>query len=300
MPEKINLMFLGTAGSIPTARKNHTSILLTYKGENILIDCGEGTQRQFRKAKLNPCKITRILLTHKHADHSLGLIGLLKTMELSSYNKTLYIYGPKGTKSFMKKLFEAFGFIKEFKIEIKEVSGKFFETDDFFLEAEKMKHRVPCNAYSFVQKKKIKIDKQKLKKYKIPSGKHLQKLKQGKTIKYQGKKYKTKNLTFEESGKKITFIFDTVKNKNAVKIAKNSDVLISEATFSSELKNKAEERKHLTVNQAAEIAKKSKSKELILTHISQRHDKDLKKILKEVKKRFKNTKIAKDFDKVEI
>ena len=88
MIKDIKLTFLGTSDAIPSAKRNHTAMLLTYKGENILIDCGEGTQRQFRKAKLNPCKITRILLTHRHADHILGLPGLLLTMGLSEYNKT--------------------------------------------------------------------------------------------------------------------------------------------------------------------------------------------------------------------
>ena len=92
MTAKIKLTFLGTADQIPSANRNHTSMLLTYGGENILIDCGEGTQRQFRKAHLNPCKITRILITHWHGDHVLGLPGLLQTLAASDYNKTLYIY----------------------------------------------------------------------------------------------------------------------------------------------------------------------------------------------------------------
>ncbi len=87
----IKITFLGTSDQIPSAKRNHTAILLTYKGENILVDCGEGTQRQFRKARLNPCKITRLLITHWHGDHVLGIPGLLKTLALSGYNKTLSI-----------------------------------------------------------------------------------------------------------------------------------------------------------------------------------------------------------------
>src|SRR5512137_1928702 len=98
MSNPVSIAFLGTRQAIPTARRNHTAILLQYQGENILIDCGEGTQRQFRKAHINPCKITRILLTHWHGDHILGLAGLLQTLLLNSYSKTLYVYGPKGTK----------------------------------------------------------------------------------------------------------------------------------------------------------------------------------------------------------
>jgi len=95
MSEKITITFLGTSQAIPTARRNHTAILLQYKAENLLIDCGEGTQRQFRKARLNPCKITKLLITHWHGDHILGIPGLLQTLLLNQYNKTLEIYGPR-------------------------------------------------------------------------------------------------------------------------------------------------------------------------------------------------------------
>ncbi len=296
----IKVTFLGTSDSIPSASRNHTAILLTYKGENILIDCGEGTQRQFRKARLNPGKVNRILITHWHTDHILGIPGLLKTLGLSGYNKTLHICGPKGTKVLLKALLRLFVIKPDYKIEIKEVSGKFFETDEFYLEAKKMTHRVPCNAYSFVRKGQRRIDKTKLKKYKIPSGKHLSKLKQGKNITYKKKKYLAKNLTFKEEDKKITVILDTAINKNSISIAKNSDVLICEASYLSDLKDKAKEFQHLTSKQAAEIAKKSKSKKLILTHISQRYDKDKKKILNEAKKVFKNTSLVKDLDVVNL
>jgi len=123
----IKITFLGTSDSVPSLKRNHTAILLTYKGENILVDCGEGTQRQFRKAGLNPCKVTRILLTHKHADHTLGLPGLLKTLSLTGYQKTLFIYGPRGIKKFMENLLETFGKIENYKIDVREISGRFFQ-----------------------------------------------------------------------------------------------------------------------------------------------------------------------------
>ena len=296
----INLTFLGTAAHIPTVKKNHSSILINYNEENILIDCGEGTQRQFRYAKLNPCKTTRILISHWHADHVLGIPGLLSTLALSGYNKTLFIYGPKGTKEKIKSIFDAFNFRREYEIKVEEVQGKFLETKNFYLEAKPMQHKIPCNAYSFVKKGQIRIDKEKLKKSKIPEGPILQKLKQGKDITYKNKKYLAKNLTYSEEGKKITIIMDTLFNDKIIPFAKNSDILISEATFSDDLKTQAEEHKHMTIKQAAEVAKKSKSKKLILTHISQRYENKSKKVLEEAKKIFKNTEIAKDLDKFNL
>ncbi|GIU68394.1 MAG: ribonuclease Z [Candidatus Pacearchaeota archaeon] len=300
MPEKIKILFLGTSDSIPTATRNHPSFLISYKGENILVDCGEGTQRQLRKANLNPCKITKILISHWHADHVLGIPGLLKTLAMSNYNKKLFIYCPKKTKKALEILLKLFGFRNEISLEIKEVEGKFFENEDFFIEANQLFHTVPCNAYSFVKKKKIKIDKEKLKKYKIPEGPHLKKLKEGKDLLYDGKKYKLEKLTYIEDEKKVSFIMDTSFNKKIINYVKNSDVLICESTFSSDFRNKAKEYKHLTSIEAAEIAKKSKSKKLFLVHISQRFSKNPEKILRESKRIFKNTFLPKDFDLIEI
>jgi ribonuclease Z len=273
---------------------------LTYDKENILVDCGEGTQRQFRKAKLNPCKITRILITHWHGDHVLGIPGLLQTLALSGYNKTLFIYGPKGTKTFMRDLLKIFNFKKKYSIKVEEISGKFFEASDFYLESKGMTHGIPCNAYSFVKKGQIRIDKKKLVKSKLPSGPLLQKLKQGKNVVYQGKKYLAKNLTFKEEDTKISFVLDTALNKQIVPFVKSSDLLVCESNFDPELKDKAEEHKHLTSDQAGHIAKESKSKKLILTHISQRYDPDLKKILDGAKKVFKNSFLVKDLDVLKV
>lgn len=295
----IKVTFLGTSDAIPDAERNTTSVLLNYKNENILIDCGEGTQRQFRKLKLNPCKITRILITHWHGDHILGLSGLLQTLSLSGYNKTISIFGPKGTKSFMSLLLKTFVFQGKYNIKIEEVDGKFFENDDFYLEAAKMNHGVPCNAYAFIKKGQLRIDKKKLEKTRL-QGLIVKRLKEGKDITYKGKKYLAKNLTFREGDKKISFVFDTSINSNIIPFVKNSDLLVCESTFDSELEKRAKEYKHLTTKQTAEIAKKSKSKKLALTHLSQRYAKDTKKILEDARKIFKNSFIAKDFDVIEV
>jgi ribonuclease Z len=295
----IKLTFLGTSDAIPTSERNHTAMLLAYSGENILVDCGEGTQRQLRKAKINPNTISKILITHWHGDHVLGLPGLLQTLNFSGRHKALSICGPKGTKNYVSKTLDAFAFQGKFDISVKEVSGRFFENSEFYLEAEKMIHGTFCNAYSFVRKGLIKIDKKKLQKTKI-TGPVLKELKAGKDVVYEGKKYLAKNLTFIEDEKKIAFVFDTAFNDRIVPFAQNSDLLVCESTFGEELEEKAEKYKHLTVRQAAEIAKKSKAKKLILTHISQRYSKNPGIILNAAKKIFRNSFLAKDFDVFEI
>jgi len=301
MTLNIPITFLGTGHAVPTARRNHSAILMQYKDENILIDCGEGTQRQFRKAKLNPCKLTRLLITHWHGDHILGIPGLLQTLALNNYNRTLHIYGPRGTKTYMERIMSMFVYVGKIKVEIHEIDqGLFLETKDFTIESAKMEHLAPCLAYSFKEKDKTRLDRAKLKKLKLPNSPLLGDLQKGKDIEFEGKKIKAKQVTYFEKGKKITFILDTKINENCYKIAQNSDLLVTECVYLDAEKEHAAEYKHLTAEQAGDIAKKSKSKQLIMTHISQRYELIPKAILLETKKKFKNSQVAEDLMSLKI
>jgi len=279
------------------------SILVNYKNENILIDCGEGTQRQFRKAGINPCQLTRLLITHFHGDHVFGLPGIFQTLGLNNYQKTLYIYGPKGTKRFIEKIYEAFIHTKKINMKVEEVSGTFLQTPDFSLSALPLEHDTPTNGYMFEEKDKLRINKEKLKKLKIPSIPELGKLTQGKDITINNKTLKSKDLTYKQKGRKISFILDTRLCNNAKKLAKDSDLSIIEATFlegSENGKNLANEYFHLTSAQAAKLAKQNKVKQLILTHFSQRYEHKENMLLHEAKKIFPNTKISEDLMTVEV
>ncbi len=296
------IIFLGTSEAIPTAKKSQLAMLLKYKNENILVDCGEGTQRQFKITKLNPCKLTRILITHWHADHILGLPGLLQTLALNNYSKTLHIYGPRGTKKFMSLILKMFIFREKIRVEVHEIhkSGIFLETKDFTLSAYNMKHFTPCLAYSFNEKDKHKINIKFIRKIGL-KGPLIGKLQQGKNIVFKGKRISAKQATYIVKGKKISFILDTLLNSNCIKAAQSSDLLVSEATFlETEHIDKAKERGHLTAKQAATIAKKAKTKKLILIHISQRYAKNENVILNEAKKIFKNSELAQDFMKIKL
>lgn len=297
----VKITFLGTADSIPSVNRNHTSILLNDNKENIIIDCGEGTQRQFRKASLNPCKLTRVLITHWHGDHVLGLPGILSTLALSSYSKKLFIYGPVGIKKKIEDMLEVFSFKREYEINVEEISqGRFFENDDFYLEAEEMEHGIPCLAYSFTKKGKLRIDKKKLLASGLEQKPYLKDLTLGKDITVDSKKYFSKKLTYLEKDKKISIVMDTKFNKKIKPFVKNSDILISEGTYDSSLESEAEEKMHLTVSQAAKIAKLAKVKKLIITHISSRYLKDLDGLLSEAKEIFNESYFAKDLDSFEI
>ncbi len=298
--EKISLVFLGTANAIPTKKRNHSAILLSYKNENILIDCGEGTQRQFRFANLSLPKITKILITHWHGDHILGLPGLFQTLAMSDYHKTLEIYGPRRTKEFIsiiEKLMARF----KIKLSVHELeSGTLLETKDFKLSCLPMSHGIPSLAYSFEIKDKRRLNKSKLRKLKLPNSPLLKKLAEGKDIIINNKKIKASQVSYLEKGRKITIILDTKYNENTIKLAKNSDILISEASFSKDEEKTASEYLHLTASQAAVIAKKARCTHLILTHISQRYEHNPNKLLKEAKAIFKNTTLAYDLQRIEI
>lgn len=294
----MEIIFLGTSSMQPTKDRNLFSILFKHKTEKILIDCGEGTQRQLKIVGTAPTKINRLLLTHLHGDHINGLPGFLQNLYANQYKKTLEIYGPKGTKNLIKNVQKIT--TGKVKLKIKEIKpGIVLKTDDLIIKAISLKHSTLTYGYSFEEPPKRKINLNYLKKFGLKKHPLLKKLQKGKNITYKGKKISVSKATYKVPGKKITFIVDTGYCQNAIKLAKNSDLLVCESTFIDELKERAKHYKHLTASQAATIAKKSKSKKLILTHFSQRY-KSTDKILKQAKKIFKNTTCAKDFMKIKI
>lgn len=297
----IKLTFLGTGSMVPTKERNHIAVLISYKNENILIDCGEGTQRQLKLADISPTKVTKILISHWHGDHVLGLPGLMYSLAAGEYSKTLDIYGPRGTKEFMFHLLKGFAYKDQISYKIHEIEeGIFLETKDFKLEAKKLIHTAPCFGYAFLEKDRRNIDVEYLKKHHGFS-RHpiLRDLQNGKDIVWKGKKIKASKATRLTEGKKIAFVSDTAYCKSAVDLAKDADLFVCESTYLNELEAKASDYKHLTAKQAAEIAKKAKTKKLILTHFSQRY-KGIKDIEKEAKKIFKNSVCAKDFMVLEL
>ncbi|HIH14490.1 MAG TPA: ribonuclease Z [Nanoarchaeota archaeon] len=296
----MKITFLGTSSMIPTADRNHNSILFDYENEHILIDCGEGTQRQFRIGNINPVKITKILITHWHGDHVLGLPGLLQNLSRHNYNKTLEVYGPKGTANFFKNMFSWFYTDVQLKIKIKEVEeGVFFENEYFILKATKLNHRVPCLGYSFIEKDKRKININYLKKFGLTNNPIIADLIKGKDIVWNKNKIKAKDATFVEKGKKFVYLLDSAYSKHLENFCKGADLLLCEATFADDMKEFAKEFGHMTAGQAATLAKKANVKKLIITHFSQRY-KDTNVLLKEARKIFSNTIAARDLMQTEI
>jgi ribonuclease Z len=299
----IDITFLGTSSMVPTKQRNVQSIHLQYKSETILIDCGEGTQRQMNIAGLNRLKVQKVLISHWHGDHVSGLIGLIQTMSEINKGFTLHVYGPKGSKEKMGHLLKSCYFALRIGVKVHELDPKgvdtFLENEEYKLECVKLNHSIPCLGYNFILKDKIRIDMKKVKTLGLKEGKWLQKIQNNKTVKVQGKEIKPKQISFIEPSKKISFVLDTCFTKNAVKLSMNANLLISESVYTNEFQELATKYKHMTAKDAATIAKYAKVKKLILTHFSQRY-KNTKELISDAKKVFKNSGAAKDFMKVKI
>lgn len=296
----MQITFLGTSSMVPTKERNQIAVFLSYGSEGILFDCGEGTQRQFKIAGISLTKVTKILISHWHGDHVLGLPGLIQSLSSMDYSNKLEIYGPVGTKERMENVFKAFVFDKRINFSVKEVkSGIFFENNDFRLEAYPLEHGIETLGFRFVEKNKRKIDMKKVKKFNIPVGPLLGKLQQGKSIEFNNKKIMSEDVTYPESGKKIAYITDTVLCNNCYKIADNADLLVCEATYSSKLVGKSEEYGHMTAKQAAQLANKSNTKQLVLIHFSARY-KNTQELEEDARDIFDNVICANDFMKIEL
>lgn len=296
----MELLFLGTSCMIPTKERNTSAMLLTYDEENILIDCGEGTQRQLRIAGIKPTKITKILISHWHGDHVLGLPGLLQTMGASDYNGKLMVYGPRGSKKYVEKMMDAFVFSNKVDFEVEDITKRvFFESKDFLLEAFQLDHSIDCIGFNFIEKDKVKIDTKKTKKIGIPEGPLLGELQRGNAITFKGEKIKPEDVTYKIKGKKITYIADTVLTENCVEFAKDSDMLVCESVYDSIHEDKAYEYKHLTAKQAGLIANNAGVKQLVLTHFSQRY-KNTQEIEEDARGVFDKIICAEDFMRLKL
>ena len=296
----MQLTFLGTSSMVPTKERNQIAVFLSYGSEGILFDCGEGTQRQFKIAGVSLTKVTKILLSHWHGDHVLGLPGLIQTLSSIDYNGKLEIYGPVGTKKRVEKMFEAFVFDKRLSFDVKEVkSGIFFENNEFQLEAYPLEHGIATLGYRFVEKDKRKIDMKKIRKLGIPEGHLIGELQQGNAIKLNGKEIKPEDATYIEKGKILAYVTDTVLCDDCYKIAQDADLLVCEATYSSKLVGKSEEYGHMTAKQAGQLANKANVKQLVLIHFSARY-KNTQEIEEDARDVFDNVICAKDFMKIEL
>ena len=301
----MEIIFLGTSSAVPTLERNHPSIALRAFAEVMLFDCGEGTQRQLIEqlieAKISPMKITKIFISHFHGDHILGLGGLIQSLGFRGREKDLDIYGPKGLHKIINAI-SSFGYFQiNYNLNIHEIQdGTIIETEDYVVECAKVEHNIPSYAYSIREKKKPLFLREKAEELGIPPGPLYGKLHNGEEVEFEGRIIKPEQVLGEaKKGKKISYSGDTRPCEAMIRLARDSDILIHESTYEAEDYQRAVDNAHSTSVEAAEIAREANVNELVLTHISTRYTSD-KNIKSEAQKVFKNTKVARDYMKIDL
>ena len=298
----IDVIFLGTGGSLPTKERGLPSIALRRNGELILFDCGEGTQRQMMHTGLGFNRRTLILVSHMHGDHILGLPGLLQTMSSLARDKPLDLYGPKGLVSFLDLIYKPLGYPASYQIRAKEVGpGDEVDRGDYLVRTAPAKHDIPCIAYAIVEKDRPgRFHPEKAKRLGVPEGPLWGELQHGKPVKVDGKQVRPADVVDSpRPGLKVVYAIDTRPAEAVKELAKDADILIHDGGFAEERRPKAQEYYHSTAREAAQLAKASRVKRLALVHISA-VTRDDYVLLKEARKIFRQTMVPKDFQVVSL
>ena len=300
------LTILGFNSAIPTVNSSPTAQFLEMEERAFLIDCGEGTQVQLRKAKARFSKINHIFISHLHGDHCFGLPGLIASFRLLGRETPLHIYAPKGIKEMLETIFRITETHKGFELIYHELeskkSVKIFEDNRLEVFTIPLNHRIYCNGYLFREKPKERhLNMKEIAKYPEIETCDYHHLKLGKDfILSDGYVLKNEMLTTEPS-KSVSYAFcsDTRYLESILPIIENVDVLYHEATFLHELKEMADYTGHTTALEAARIARKANVGKLILGHFSNRYH-DLNVFTDEAREVFANTFLPKALEAVKI
>jgi len=298
----VKVTFLGTGGSVPTKKRNLPSLAVRTDGGLVMFDCGEGTQKQFLIAKLGFNRDMRILISHMHADHILGIPGLLHSMSFMGRSRDIEIYGPPGISEFVKCTAETVKFSPIFSVRTAEAhAGTVAKTQSYIIKAAWADHGVPCLAYSLIENDKPgRFHPAKARELGIPKGPLWKALQMGKPVKVGRKRIDASKVVGPaRKGLKITYAVDTRPCDRIIELASGSDLLVHDGMFSSDVSERAREYGHSTAAEAATVAKRSHSKNLALTHISAIYE-DTKQLLAEAKAIFPRTIVAEELRSLEL
>lgn len=290
---------LGTSSAVPTARRGLPSNLINFEGERILFDCGEGTQRMLMKEKLGIMNVSRVFISHWHADHFSGLLGLIQTLEMEGREHPLYIYGPPRTEEFTQRILETGYFSRSYDVYAEDlVEGDVIVGEGYEVKPFEVEHSVNAFGYVFEEDSKMKANKNKMEELGIGSSPKVGELKEGKTVEWDGKTLEPGDVVEEVKGRKLVYSGDTAKCDNTIENSVDADVLIHEATCKHEM---IEDREgHTSAKQAGEIARKARVDRLVLTHISRRYRGNEEELLEEAQEEFENTVIGEDGKEFQI
>jgi ribonuclease Z len=292
----LSLFFAGTAGSVPSARRGLPATLLRRGGDRVLFDCGEGTQRQLVRST-GLADITHVFLTHFHADHWLGLPGMLKSFDLRDRDRPLSVLGPPGTKAIMEAVRFVYGRLR-YPLEIRELEpGEIVRWEDWYVAPFAVRHRGPAAfGYAIVEDPRPgRFDAELAERLGVPPGPAFGALQRGETINGVTPE---QVIGEERPGRKLVLSGDTAPCETLRVAAHQADVLVHEATFASDEAERAAQTQHSTARQAAEIARDAEVGMLALTHLSSRYGG--REIRDEARETFENTVVPRDFDAIEV
>jgi ribonuclease Z len=299
------IIFLGTSASAPSAKRGLSAQVIKHDEYRFLVDCGEGTQRQILQSGIGFKNLTRILLTHGHLDHILGLGGLLSTFLRWEAIDELDIFGGRSTLERVHDLIYGVvlrGNQPPMPLRLNEIKpGIFFETDDFTVTAFSVTHRGPdCLGYVFEGKARRPFLPEKADELGVPFGPERRDLVAGKEITLSdGRRIQPDDVLGPvQKGVKLVVVGDAGKTDNLLDVCKDADALVIESTYLDEEAEMAHQFSHLTARQAAGLAVEAGVKKLIITHISRRYRE--KDVLKEAQAIFPNSFVARDFDSFQI
>ncbi|MFH1221749.1 MAG: ribonuclease Z [Candidatus Micrarchaeota archaeon] len=280
----LKLTFLGTSGSAPTVERALPAVAIQYEGDLLLWDAGEGTQRQLMKYAVGYGSIDAVFISHAHLDHYLGLFGLLETLNLAHSRRELNVYGYED----FAWVQERYSFVKFHKVK----KGALYKRKDYTVSAFPVKHSKNSHGFVLQENERVKFHEEKAHKLGL-QGKMFTEIQQKGFVQVKGKKIKLADVTWTKPGRKIVYSGDCRPCSALTEAAQDADVLIHEATFDGEKAVEAKERLHSTMEDAAELARTAKVKQLVLTHFSPRYA-DMKPYESRIRKIFPRTVFAYD------
>lgn len=295
----LSVTFLGTGGSVPSARRSTASVLVARGGERLLFDCGEGTQRQMQRS-LGLVQADEIFLTHFHADHVLGLPGLLKTYDLTDRQVPLTVFGPPGLHDLFAALKPIVGRLG-YDLDLIELqAGEAVAHDGYEVRAFEAAHRARANGYALVEAERPgRFDPDAARAAGVAEGPAFAALQRGEAVEGSaGTVAPEQVMGPSRAGRTIVVTGDTAPSPATVSAAADAELLIHDASFAEEEVQRAAETGHSTVGQAAAVAAEAHVKLLALVHISSRYH--VGKVLEEATEVFEATIAPKDFDVIEI
>jgi ribonuclease Z len=299
----LSVTFLGTGASIPTIDRNVAALAVQREGETLLFDCGEGTQRQMMRYGVG-FSFREIFFTHYHADHMLGVTGLLRTLGLQDRSQPVTLFGPRGAQRILGAAITLGIERNKFPVEVVELKpGDRLVRDQYDIVAFETEHRADTLGFALVEHPRLgRFNPERARELGIPEGPLWGRLHKGETVTLEdGRTFTPADLVgAPRSGRSLVYTGDTRPSFAVIQAAKEADLLIHEATFGGDELERAKETGHSTSAEAARVALEAGARRLALTHISSRYNRDASELLAEAKAVFPETVIARDGMTIEV